>query len=156
MITVSGGEPLLHPDLDAIIERMRARGMIASLITNGYYLYRERIERLNRAGLDHLQISIDNVEPDEVSMKSLRLLEPKLQVAGRTRRVRREHQLRGGGRDPATRRTRWWWRAGPGSSGFTSTIGILHDGRGQLQALGEREMGCTRSSRRWAAGATPG
>ena len=52
--------------------------MVATLITNGYHLSPERIARLNRAGLDHLQISIDNVEPDEVSLKSLRLLEPKL------------------------------------------------------------------------------
>ena len=34
--------------------------------------------RLNDAGLDYLQISIDNVEPDEVSKKSLRLLDQKL------------------------------------------------------------------------------
>ena len=78
MITASGGEPLMHPDLDVMIARMRKRGMVASIITNGYYLSPERIRRLNAAGLDYLQISIDNVEPDEVSMKSLRLLEPKL------------------------------------------------------------------------------
>jgi len=35
------------------------------MITNGYLLNVERIERLNRAGLDHMQISIDNLEPDE-------------------------------------------------------------------------------------------
>src|SRR5258705_2014303 len=35
MITVSGGEPLLHPELDAMIAHTRRRGMIASLITNG-------------------------------------------------------------------------------------------------------------------------
>ena len=45
--------------------------MLAGLITNGYLLTAERIERLNRAGLDHMQISIDNVMPDEVSKKSL-------------------------------------------------------------------------------------
>ncbi len=78
VVTISGGEPLMHPDLEAIVARVRERGMVATLITNGYYLSPERIERLNRAGLDHLQISIDNLEPDEVSMKSLRLLEPKL------------------------------------------------------------------------------
>src|SRR5258708_66367 len=78
MITVSGGEPLMHPELDVMIAHMRRRGMVASLITNGYYLSPERIRRLNAAGLDYLQISIDNVEPDEVSLKSLRLLEPKL------------------------------------------------------------------------------
>ena len=78
MITVSGGEPLMHPELDAMVAQMRRRGMISSVITNGYYLSPERIRRFNEAGLDFLQISIDNVEPDEVSLKSLRLLEPKL------------------------------------------------------------------------------
>jgi MoaA/NifB/PqqE/SkfB family radical SAM enzyme len=68
IITLSGGEPLLHPDLDDI-RRIREGGSIATLITNGYLLSRGRIRRLNRAGLDHVQISIDNVIPDDVSKK---------------------------------------------------------------------------------------
>src|SRR5215471_12626518 len=52
IITISGGEPLLHPDLDEIIRGIRARGAIATLITNGYLLTPDRIRRLNRAGLD--------------------------------------------------------------------------------------------------------
>ena len=48
--------------------------MMAGLITNGYFLVPKRIQALNEAGLDFLQISIDNVEPDEVSKKSLRVL----------------------------------------------------------------------------------
>ena len=77
-VTISGGEPLLHPELDQIIRRIRSHGMIAGLITNGYLLSPERINRLNQAGLDHLQISIDNVQPDDVSKKSLRVLQKKL------------------------------------------------------------------------------
>ncbi|MCX6621656.1 MAG: radical SAM protein, partial [Acidobacteria bacterium] len=69
IVTISGGEPLLHPDLDAIIAHIRVNGVMAGLITNGYLLTAERIHRLNRAGLDHMQISIDNVMPDEVSKK---------------------------------------------------------------------------------------
>ena len=38
------------------------------------------IERLNRAGLDHMQISIDNVQPDDVSKKSLKVLDQKLRL----------------------------------------------------------------------------
>ena len=79
VITLSGGEPLLHPDLDAIIRRIRLRGAIATLITNGYLLSRDA-SRLNRAGLDHLQISIDNVMPDDVSKKSLKVLDQKLEM----------------------------------------------------------------------------
>ena len=78
IVTISGGEPLLHPDLDAIIARIRKNGMMAGLITNGYLLVADRIERLNRAGLEYLQISIDNVMPDDVSKKSLKVLDQKL------------------------------------------------------------------------------
>src|SRR5713226_7486563 len=49
IITISGGEPLMHPELDEVIRHMRRRGMIAGLITNGFYLNKERIERLNEA-----------------------------------------------------------------------------------------------------------
>ena len=61
IVTLSGGEPLLHPELDEIIAHMRKYSIIAGMITNGYLVTADRIKRLNRAGLDHLQISIDNV-----------------------------------------------------------------------------------------------
>src|SRR6201992_4085624 len=79
IITISGGEPLTHPDLDQIVARIRHHGKVAGMITNGYLLMPERIERLNRAGLDHMQISIDNVQPDEISKKSLQGLDKKLE-----------------------------------------------------------------------------
>src|ERR1700741_5311815 len=60
IITVSGGEPLLHPDLDEIIRAIRCHGAIATIITNGYLRSPDRIQRWTRAGLEHLQISIDN------------------------------------------------------------------------------------------------
>jgi MoaA/NifB/PqqE/SkfB family radical SAM enzyme len=75
VVAFSGGEPMLHPDLDDLIRLIRRRGMMAGLITNGYFLVPKRIEELNQAGLDFLQISIDNIEPDEVSKKSLRVLD---------------------------------------------------------------------------------
>src|SRR5437762_12023841 len=69
-VTISGGEPMMHPEPDQLIRYIRSRGIIAGLISNGYYFTPERIKRLNEAGLDSLQISIDNVNPDEVSRKS--------------------------------------------------------------------------------------
>ena len=78
VITISGGEPLLHPDLDDVIRQIRKTGAIAGMITNGYLLMPERIDRLNAAGLDHMQISIDNVMPDDVSKKILKVLDAKL------------------------------------------------------------------------------
>ena len=95
VVTISGGEPLLHPELDDIIARIRKHGMVPGMITNGYLLVAERIQRLNSAGLEWLQISIDNVTPDDVSKKSLKVLDKKLAAAGGTRRISREHQFRG-------------------------------------------------------------
>src|SRR5246127_3875305 len=70
-ITFTGGEPLLHPDLDKVVRAARGHGMIVTMITNGFRLTRDWIDRLNAAGLQGMQISIDNLKPDEVSMKSL-------------------------------------------------------------------------------------
>jgi sulfatase maturation enzyme AslB (radical SAM superfamily) len=53
VITISGGEPLLHPELDAIISRIRLRDMVAGLITNGYLLTADRIAKLNRDRQHH-------------------------------------------------------------------------------------------------------
>ena len=36
VVTISGGEPMMHPQLDEIIHHIRVRGMIAGLISNGY------------------------------------------------------------------------------------------------------------------------
>src|SRR5438045_5798198 len=80
VVTISGGEPLLHPDLDDIIRQMVKRRIVSGLITNGYLLTADRIQKLNRAGLEWLPISIDNVIPDEVSKRSLQVLDKKLQL----------------------------------------------------------------------------
>jgi MoaA/NifB/PqqE/SkfB family radical SAM enzyme len=134
IITLSGGEPTLHPDLDAIIRRIRDRGAIATLITNGYLLTADRIKRLNSAGLDYLQISIDNVMPDEISKKSLKVLDRKLEwlAAHAEFGVTINSVLGAGIRNPEDafvvgRRAR--------ELGFTSTVGILHDHEGQLKPL---------------------
>lgn len=136
IITLSGGEPTLHPDLDAIIARIRERDAIATLITNGLLLTPERIERLNRAGLDYLQISIDNAKPDEISKKSLQVLDRKLAWLSEYAEfgVTINSVLGAGIRNPedalaVSGRAR--------SLGFTSTVGILHDHSGQLKPLGD-------------------
>jgi MoaA/NifB/PqqE/SkfB family radical SAM enzyme len=134
MIGISGGEPLTHPDLDEIIRRMRQTGAIAGMITNGYLLNVERIERLNRAGLDHLQISIDNLEPDEVSKKSLKVLDKKLQMLSEYAEFHVNiNSVVGGGFKNPNDALVIGKRAL--ALGFESTIGIIHDGSGQLKPL---------------------
>src|SRR6059058_2371004 len=139
IITISGGEPLMHPDLDEVIRHMRRRGMIAGLITNGFYLNKERIERLNEAGLEHLQISIDNVAPDEVSKKSLKTLDGRLVTLSQYAyfQVNINSVLGSGVKDPEDA-LKIAHRAV--ALGLTSTVGIIHDHDGQLKPLGPREI----------------
>jgi MoaA/NifB/PqqE/SkfB family radical SAM enzyme len=138
MVGISGGEPLTHPDLDEIIRRIRRNGAIAGMITNGYLLNAERIERLNRAGLDHMQISIDNVTPDEVSKKSLKVLDKKLQMLAEHAEfhVNINSVVGGGFKDPNDALTIGRRAL---ELGFESTIGIIHDGDGQLKPLNEAD-----------------
>jgi MoaA/NifB/PqqE/SkfB family radical SAM enzyme len=139
IITQSGGEPLLHPELDKIIARVRHHGRLAGMITNGYLLTAERIRQLNRAGLDHLQISIDNVLPDGTSKKSLKVLDQKLVLLAQNAefQVNINSVLGSGVKNPqdaltVARRAL--------ELGFTSTVGVLHDHNGQLKPLGQREQ----------------
>jgi MoaA/NifB/PqqE/SkfB family radical SAM enzyme len=134
VVTISGGEPMLHPDLDRVIARIRARGMIATVITNGYLLTRGRIERLNAAGLDHLQISIDNVAPDAVSMKSLNVLDRKLQLLALHARFDITiNAVVGAGTECPDDALMIAERAR--ALGFSATVGIIHGDGGRLRPL---------------------
>ena len=137
VITISGGEPMLHPQLDDIIHRMRQRRIVSGLITNGYLLTADRIQRLNRAGLEWLQISIDNVNPDEVSKKSLKVLDRKLQLLAEHAEFHVNiNSVVGGGvshpQDALTIGKRAL------ELGFSSTVGIIHDGTRAVAALERR------------------
>jgi MoaA/NifB/PqqE/SkfB family radical SAM enzyme len=118
-----------------LIRHIRAHGMMAGLITNGYFLVPKRIEELNDAGLDFLQISIDNVEPDEVSKKSLRVLDKKLQDLKTYAAfdVNINSVLGGGIKNPEDART---INNRARELGFSTSIGIIHDGTGRLKPLG--------------------
>lgn len=138
IVTMSGGEPLLHPEIEQVIARVRMHGMIAGLITNGYLLTAERIRALNDARLDQLQISIDNVVPDDVSMKSLKVLDRKLELlaAHAHFQVNVNSVLGACIRNPED--------AGAVARravelGFIGTVGIIHDGSGQLRPLDSRQ-----------------
>jgi MoaA/NifB/PqqE/SkfB family radical SAM enzyme len=138
VVTLSGGEPMLHPEVDDIIVHIRKHGIMAGMITNGYLLTADRVRRLNHAGLEHMQISIDNVRPDDVSKKSLKVLDKKLQLlADHAEFHVNINSVVGGGIHNPTDALEVGRRAV--ELGFTSTIGIIHDGDGQLRPLKPEE-----------------
>jgi MoaA/NifB/PqqE/SkfB family radical SAM enzyme len=84
-----------------------------------------------------MQISIDNVMPDEVSKKSLKVLDKKLQMLAEHADFHVNINSVVGGGTPARDALVVSERAL--ALGFSSTIGIIHDGSGQLKPLGEEE-----------------
>jgi coenzyme PQQ biosynthesis enzyme PqqE len=61
-IHLSGGEPTVRRDLEDIIKTAADAGLYTNLITAAVLLTRERLVKLKEAGLDHVQISIQDVD----------------------------------------------------------------------------------------------
>lgn len=61
----SGGEPLVRDDLEQLVARGADLGLYSNLITAGTLLSQERLDALCAAGLDHVQISVQDVLADE-------------------------------------------------------------------------------------------
>ena len=140
LIVISGGEPMLHPQIFEIISHIRSHNMLCGLISNGYYMTRENIAKLNDAKLDYLQISIDNVTPDEVSQKSLKVLAPRyLRYLSEDAKfhVNINSVIGGGIKNPEDALT---VAEKAVELGFSTSLGIIHDGTGQLKPLSDREM----------------
>jgi MoaA/NifB/PqqE/SkfB family radical SAM enzyme len=79
-INLTGGEPTMHPDLPELIRycRYELKFLKTTMISNGFYLKKELIETLNESGLQDMQISIDGVKPNDVTVKVLDSLRKRL------------------------------------------------------------------------------
>ena len=131
MVCLTGGEPTLHPDIVAIARRMRELGFRRrQIITNGYRLTKPLVEALNDAGLTDLQISVDGVRPNAVTVKVLDPLRNRLELLARAARFRVVVSAVIGSAPPSealevVRFTR--------EIGLTPRIILLHDGSGRLR-----------------------
>jgi PqqA peptide cyclase len=61
---LTGGEPLARTDLEELVSAAHEAGLYTNLITSGLGLSRDRLARLVRAGLDHIQISFQDSQAD--------------------------------------------------------------------------------------------
>ena len=82
-----------------------------------------------------MQISIDNVKPGEVSKKSLKVLDRKLQLLAEFAEFHVNINSVVGAAT-AIRRMRWWSPGARCELGLTSTVGLLHDEYGADDAAG--------------------
>lgn len=138
-VTCTGGEPLMNPDLGRTIHLIREHGMIATMITNGYRLNRKRIEDLNDNGLQEMQISIDNLEPDAVSQKSLHAVQQKLELLSRYARFKINVNSVLGISDERTEEA-YIVAQTASRFGFMHTVGVLHNESGELKPLSRKQF----------------
>jgi pyrroloquinoline quinone biosynthesis protein E len=81
-INLTGGEPLVRDDVEALVARARALELYVNLITSGVPLDRARLERLKAAGLDSLQLSVQDTDGEGGKWVAGRdCLDEKLEVA---------------------------------------------------------------------------
>ena len=82
-LNLTGGEPLVRDDLEALITGARGLDLYTNLITSGIPLRRDRLERFRALGLDNVQISIQDVRAaDSDRVAGVRAFDRKLEVAG--------------------------------------------------------------------------
>jgi MoaA/NifB/PqqE/SkfB family radical SAM enzyme len=74
-----GGEPLMHPDLFEMIAFAKQKKINTGMTTNGFLMDKAYADRLIKAGIVRLQLSIDCVDANEITRKALNLLKPQLE-----------------------------------------------------------------------------
>ena len=80
---LTGGEPLARVDLQTLVARARELGLYTNLITSGVPLKRERLEALKDAGLDNVQLSVQDADATTAdAIAGYAGMEQKLEVAG--------------------------------------------------------------------------
>ncbi|HSH37528.1 MAG TPA: radical SAM protein, partial [Chthoniobacterales bacterium] len=78
-IALVGGEPLTHPDIVELVRYCRELGFATSLTTNGFLLTRKKLQELQDAGLQVMQISVDRMTPSPITKKTFKTILPKLE-----------------------------------------------------------------------------
>ncbi len=83
-VSISGGEPAARRDLPALIRAARDADLYVNLITSGIGITQDRLDDLVAAGCDHVQLSLQDVDPDGARLISNmnKSLEKKLEFAG--------------------------------------------------------------------------
>jgi pyrroloquinoline quinone biosynthesis protein E len=83
---LTGGEPLARADIVQLVEAARQAGLYVNLITSGVGMTDERLAALATAGVDHIQLSLQDaraLEADWIAGTRAHVL--KLALAGRIR-----------------------------------------------------------------------
>jgi len=130
-ISLTGGEPTMHPDLPRLIRKCRELGFFRTgMISNGFFLRPELIEALNEAGLQEMQISIDGVHGNETTQKVLSNLKKRLELLQKYARFQVIVSAVIGASPPQEAEEVIDFAK---KIGFTARVLLVHDRNGQLK-----------------------
>jgi MoaA/NifB/PqqE/SkfB family radical SAM enzyme len=130
-VCLTGGEPTLHPRLPDLVQVLRRLGFRRrQLITNGFLLTRELIEELNAGGLTDMQISVDGVAPNAVTVKTLKPLRAKLELLAKHARF---HVVMSGVIGSAPPEEALEVIAFAETQGFSPRVLLIHDETGHVK-----------------------
>ena len=136
-LILTGGEPLLHPDIVAIVRRIKQqrRGVtFATIITNAFKLTPELVDGLNEAGLDSMQVSVDTIDPEPGLPKSLKSVLPKLTLLAERARFQVKVQTV---LTEQSRRRYGEFRDALAPFPFEFGFSLLHDAQGKIGLSGQ-------------------
>lgn len=129
-ISLTGGEPTLHPELPHLIRRCREMGFFRTgMISNGLLLRPQLIEALNEAGLQEMQVSIDGVHANDTTQKVLANLRKRLEWLREHARFRVIVSGVIGACPPQEAKEVIAFAT---KMGFTARVLLVHDNHGQL------------------------
>lgn len=134
-VEFTGGEPMMHPEIYELIRY--ARGLkfpLVQMISNAYLFNEAKVRRLNEAGLQKLQISVDGVEPNDITVKVLKPMRKKLEMVAR---VAEFEVVLSGVVGSANSREALEVIQFAKDHGFTPRVLLIHDEHGQLKLSAE-------------------
>ena len=127
----TGGEPMLHPDINELIAYARSKSFHkVMMISNAYLMNEKKVQALNEAGLMELQVSVDGVLPNDVTVKVLKPMLPKLRMLARTAKFPVVLSAVLGATSP---NEALQVVEAAKEFGFRPRVLVLHDGSGQIQ-----------------------
>ena len=126
----TGGETLLHPDLVELVRYASSYKFNERwIITNGYLLTEKIVKQLNDAGLTHLQISIDGVTVNSITVKVLKPLRKKIEYLQKHAKFTVQiNAVLGAGNDEEVLEVMRF----ASEAGLRQRASIIHDGQGGM------------------------
>ncbi len=126
----TGGEPMMNPHINDIIRYARSKSFHkVMMISNAYLMNEKKVKALNDAGLMELQVSVDGVLPNEITVKVLKPMLPKLRMLAKTAKFKVVLSAVLGATSPEEALTVVETAK---EFGFRPRVLVLHDGTGQM------------------------